>query len=437
MAPTGPHRVVVIGSGFGGLFATKRLQREPVEVTLIDREPYHLFQPLLYQVTTGILSEGEIAPPTRAVLRRQHNARVLLGEVTQIDIVSRTVRSEVAGRVTITPYDSLILAAGASQSYFGNDRFAEQAPGLKSIDDALRMRGQIFHAFELAELAGPGPEQDAWLTFVVVGGGATGVEMAGQLAELSHHSLRGNFSTFDPRNARVILVEAGQGLLTTYGERLSARVHQSLVRIGVEVRLGAPVTDVDADGVMLQLPDGSTERIAAKTKIWAAGVSGSVLGSMVASSPDVQLSRTGQVEVRPDCSLPGHPEVFVVGDLMALDSLPGVAQVAIQSGEFAARQIARRVRGRATEPEFRYHDKGQLATIARFRGVAEIGPLRVSGFVAWVLWLVVHLFYLVGFKNRLTVLIHWAVTFVSGGRSERTAPTPPLPGAASRPETGG
>jgi NADH:ubiquinone reductase (H+-translocating) len=437
MAPAGPHRVVVIGSGFGGLFATERLRREPVEVTLIDREPYHLFQPLLYQVTTGILSEGEIAPPTRQVLRRQRNARVLLGEVTAIDLAARAVTSEVAGRVTVTPYDSLIVAAGASQSYFGNDHFAEHAPGMKSIDDALRLRGQIFHAFELAELAGPGPEQDAWLTFVVVGGGATGVEMAGQLAELSHHSLEGNFSTFDPRDARVILVEAGDGLLTTYGEKLSGRVRESLERLGVDVRLGAPVIAVDADGVTLRVSDETTERIAAKTKIWAAGVSASALGSMLASGGDVQLSRTGQVQVLPDCTLPGHPEVFVVGDLMSHGDLPGVAQVAIQSGQFAARQIARRVRGRGTDPEFRYHDKGQLATIARFRAVAVVGPLRVSGFPAWVLWLVVHLFYLVGFKNRLTVLLHWAVTFIGGGRSERTAPTPPLPGAESRPATGG
>jgi NADH dehydrogenase len=422
MSDLSEHRVVVIGSGFGGLFATEQLRREPVQVILIDRTPYHLFQPLLYQMATGILSEGEIAPAAREILKRQRNVRVLLGDVSHIDLNARTVTSSATGLVTVTPYDSLIVAAGAGQSYFGNEKFAEFAPGMKSIDDALALRGQIFGAFEMAELEPDPQRRAAWLTFVVVGGGPTGVEMAGQLAELSRRGLTNNFTAFDPADARVILVEAGHGLLTDFGSNLSQRARRSLEHLGVEVRIDTSVIDVHAGGVTTRASDGSTQHIAANTRVWAAGVSASPLGGLLAGASGAQLTRSGQVEVLPDCTLPGHSEVFVVGDLMRLGQMPGVAQVAIQSGRFAARQIGHRVRGRDTEPAFHYRDKGTMATISRFKAIAVIGPLRLSGLPAWLLWLGVHLVYLIGFKNRVTVLLHWAVTFLGRARSERSAP---------------
>jgi NADH:ubiquinone reductase (H+-translocating) len=413
----------VIGTGFGGLFATKRLRREHVQVTMIGKTPYHLFQPLLYQVTTGILSVGEIAPAVREVLKRQRNVEVLVGTVNDIDLNTRTVTSSAAGLTNVTPYDSLIVAAGADQSYFGNEQFAEFAPGMKSIDDALTLRAQIFGAFELAELETDQLRRAAQLTFVVVGGGPTGVEMSGQLADLSHHSLTRNFRHIDPATARVILVEAGSALLPSFGPKLSARALVALERRGVDVLLNTRVVGVDAEGITVRTANGSPARIAAKTKVWAAGVSGSSLGVLLSLRSSATLTRSGQVVVQPDCSLPGHPEVFVVGDLMALDGLPGLAQVAIQSGQFAADQITRRLHGHVEHARFHYDDKGQLATVARFRGVASVGPFQLSGIPAWLLWLGVHVVYLVGFKNRVTVIAHWAVTFVGGARSERTAPS--------------
>jgi NADH dehydrogenase len=413
------HRVVVIGSGFGGLFATKALRRAPVEVTLIDRSNHHLFQPLLYQVATGILSEGEIAPPTREVLRKQKNVRVLLGDVTAIDVDTRQVMSVVGDQTTVTPYDSLIVAAGAGQSYFGNDQFAEFAPGMKSVEDALELRGRIFGALELAELE-PDPEKRAgWLTFVVVGAGPTGVEMAGQLAELSRHSLKGNFTTFDPADNQVILVEAAGAVLATFGPQLSAKAERDLRKVGVDVRLHAPVVGVDAEGVDVGGPDDTVTRIPARTVVWAAGVSASPLGGLLAKEAGAETNRNGQVAVEPDCTLVGHPEVFVVGDMM--QGVPGVAQVAIQSGRFAAKQIRNRLKGKPTDQAWHYRDKGSLATISRLRAIASVGPLKVSGLAAWLLWLVVHLVYLVGFRNRYSVLMHWAVTFLGNGRAERTA----------------
>lgn len=424
------HRVVIIGSGFGGLFAAKRLAREPVDVTVITRTPYHLFQPLLYQVTTGILSEGEIAPTLREVLKRHNNIRVILGDVTDIDIEEKTVTSTAAGYRTVTGYDSLIVAAGANQSYFGNDHFAPHAPCMKTIDDALALRGRIFGAFEMAELDDDPQRRAAWMTFVVVGGGPTGVEMAGQLIELSRRSMRRNFTHIDPCGARVVLLEAGPALLPPYGTQLSRRTRQSLETAGVEVHVNTSVVDVDADTVTAKQPDGTTLTIPAYTKIWAAGVSASPLGRILGQRSGAPTTRTGQVQVRPDCSLPGHPEVFVVGDMMSHGTMPGVAQVAIQSATFAAEQISRRVRGRPPRAAFHYFDKGMIATISRFRAVAVVGPLRLSGLAAWLLWLGVHLFYLVGFKNRVTVLLHWAVTFIGRSRSERTAPRARLAGHA-------
>jgi len=419
---SGRHRVVIIGSGFGGLFGAKALKRSDVDVTMVAKTTHHLFQPLLYQVATGILSEGEIAPPTREVLARQKNARVLLGEVTGIDLASQTVTSQVLGRETTTPYDSLLVAAGSSQSYFGNDQFADYAPGMKSIDDALELRGRIFGAFELAELGAlRGEDVDHLLTFVVVGAGPTGVEMAGQIAELSRRTLRRDFRAINSRNARVVLVDAAGQVLPPFGAKLGTKTKRELEKLGVEVLLGAMVTDVDERGLVLQYKDGRTERIESVTKIWAAGVQANALSATLAEQTGAPLDRAGRIGVNSDLTLPGHPEVFVVGDMIDLDHLPGVAQVAIQGAKYAAEAIDRRLAGKPPQKPFKYFDKGSMATISRFRAVALIGRFRLTGFLAWLMWLVVHLFYVTGFKNRITAVLHWAVSFLGRGRSERTA----------------
>jgi NADH dehydrogenase len=412
-------RVVIVGSGFGGLFAAQRLAKAPVDITLVAKTTHHLFQPLLYQVATGILSEGEIAPATREILREQANARVVLGEVTSIDLTARTVTSTVLGRETVHHYDELIVAAGAGQSYFGNDQFAQFAPGMKSIDDALELRGRIFGAFELAELATDPNEIDRLLTFVVVGAGPTGVEMAGQIAELARRTLRKDFRSIDPTSARVILLDAASQVLPPFGE-LGAKAHKQLNDMGVEVQLGAMVTDVDAGGLMVKDGDGQQRRIRAATKIWAAGVQASPLGQQLGEQSGAEVDRAGRIAVQQDLTLPGHPEVHVVGDMISLDRLPGVAQVAIQGGRFAADAIKARTAGRPTAPAFHYHDKGSMATISRFSAVAMIGKLKFSGFIAWMLWLVVHLAYIVGFKSRLTTVLHWLASFLGRGRAQRT-----------------
>ena len=415
------HRVVVIGSGFGGLFSTQALRgRGDVEITLIAKTTHHLFQPLLYQVATGILSEGEIAPSTREVLARQDNARVILGTVTEIDLEARTVTSVVLDQTTVTPYDSLVVAAGAGQSWFGNDHFAAHAPGMKSIDDALELRGRIFSAFEWAELATTPEDAAAYLTFVVVGAGPTGVEMAGQIAELSRRTLARDFRSIDPTSARIVLLDAAPQVLPAFGEGLGASAQARLEVMGVEVRLGARVVDVDESGLVVESADGTRERIESACKVWAAGVQASPLAAQLAERSGAGLDRAGRIEVLPDLTVPGHPEVFVVGDMISLNQLPGVAQVAIQGGRYAARQIANRLDGRPADGPFTYRDKGSMATISRFSAVASIGRLQFSGFVAWVLWLAVHLVYIIGFKHRVTTLLHWAVSFLGRGRSERT-----------------
>jgi NADH dehydrogenase len=415
------HQVVIVGSGFGGLFGAKALNRSDVDVTVVAKTGHHLFQPLLYQVATGILSQGEIAPPTREVLARQKNARVLLGEVTDIDLEARTVTSQVLGRETVTPYDSLLVAAGSSQSYFGHDEFAEFAPGMKSIDDALELRGRIFGAFELAELGAlRGENVDHLLTFVVVGAGPTGVEMAGQIAELSRRTLRRDFRAINSRSARVLLVDAAGQVLPPFGAKLGQKTKRELEKLGIEVMLGAMVTHVDERGLDVQFKDGRAERIEAVTKIWAAGVQANALTRTLSEQTGAPLDRAGRIAVNSDLTLPGHPEVFVVGDMIDLDHLPGVAQVAIQGAKYAAEAIGRRLSGKPPQGPFKYFDKGSMATISRFRAVAMIGKLRLTGFNAWLMWLVVHLFYVTGFKNRVTAVLHWAVSFVGRGRSERT-----------------
>ncbi|MDP3892929.1 NAD(P)/FAD-dependent oxidoreductase [Nocardioides sp.] len=411
----------MIGSGFGGLFGAKALRRTDVDVTMIAKTTHHLFQPLLYQVATGILSAGDIAPPTREVLAKQRNVQVLLGEVTEIDLEKRLVTSEVLGRANVAPYDSLIVAAGAGQSYFGNDHFSEFAPGMKSIDDALELRGRIFGAFELAELgAQRGDNVDHLLTFVVVGAGPTGVEMAGQIAELAHRTLKKDFRAINTRSARVILLDAAPQVLPPFGAKLGAKTKTELEKLGVEVQLGAMVTNVDERGLEVKYKDGRVEEIAAVTKIWAAGVQANPLGATLSAQTGAPLDRAGRIAVNPDLTLPGYPEVFVVGDMISLDNLPGVAQVAIQGAKYAAKEIRNRLDGKAPQKPFHYFDKGSMAIISRFRAVAMVGRFRLTGLIAWLMWLAVHLVYITGFKNRVSALLKWFISFLGRGRSART-----------------
>jgi len=430
------HRVVVVGGGFGGLFATRALRRAPVRVTLLDRVNHHLFQPLLYQVATGILSEGEIAPPLRSVLRRQRNVGVELAEVSGFDLDRRTVTAvRPDGGGFELPYDSLIVSAGAGQSYFGHDQFSRWAPGMKTINDALELRGRILGAFEIAELEQDPEKRRAWLTFAVVGGGPTGVEIAGQIAELSRRVLSDDFREIDPRNARVMLFDGGEEVLAEFGDKLSAKGKMGLERLGIEVHTSSTVVDIDGDGVVVESA-GERRRIDAQTKIWAAGVQASPLARRLADASGAECDRAGRVSVLPDCSLPGHPEVFAIGDMMALDRLPGVAEVAMQQGIHAATTIKRRLRAEETKP-FRYRDLGSMATISRFRAIVSFRGIRLSGFLGWLAWLFVHLAFLTGFKNRFSTVLHWAITFTGGGRPERTITMQQIIGRVAIGEAGG
>lgn len=413
------HRVAIIGSGFGGLFATQALRKEEVEITMIAKTTHHLFQPFLYQVATGILSPGEIAPTTREILRRQQNVRVLLGEVTEFDLKAKTITALAASEQYSVEYDSLIIAVGASQSYFGNDHFAQFAPGMKSIDDALELRGRIFSSFELAELSDDATEIERLMTFVIVGAGPTGVEMAGQIAELAHRTLYLDFRKIDTRKARVILLDAAPSMLGNFGIRLSNKAKAQLERLGVEIRLGAKVVGIDHNGLDLVSSDEARHRIEASCKIWAAGVKANPLTQTIATQSGSPLDSVGRVLVEPDCSILGHPEIFVIGDMMALNNLPGVAQVAIQSGRHAAAQIVKRIKGDQRQTPFVYKDKGSMVTVSRFYAIASTGKIQIAGAGAWLLWLGVHIVYLIGFKHRVTTLLHWVVSFVGSGRAER------------------
>jgi NADH dehydrogenase len=414
------HRVVIVGAGFGGLFAARFLGGAPVAVTVVDRTNHHLFQPLLYQVATGILSAGQVAPPTRDVLKRYRNVSVELAEVTGIDLAGRqvaVVRPD--GRPLALPYDSLIVGAGVGQSYFGHDEFSEFAPGMKTLDDALAQRERIFGAFEMAELEDDAEARQAWLTFVVVGGGPTGVEISGQIAELSRRALTGNFSRFDPAaEVKVLLFEGGKEILATFGDRLSEKGTKALQKAGVEVHTGSIVTGVDADGVDVKGKDGTVTRYPAKTKIWAAGVAASPLAKILADASGAEADRAGRIKVQPDCSLSGHPEVFAVGDMMSLNDLPGVAEVAMQTGIHAARTIKRRLNGEESQP-FTYRDLGSMAAVSRRRAIVSFHGVRVSGFLGWLMWLFVHLAFMTGFKNRFKTLISWSLSFLGRGRTER------------------
>ncbi len=418
-ATAASHRVVIVGSGFGGLFATRFLRRASVDVRLIDRTNHHLFQPLLYQVATGILSEGQIAPATRDILHRQKNLTVELGEVTGFDLEGRlALVTRPDGRGDAVPYDSLVVAAGVGQSYFGHDEFQPFAPGIKTLADALELRMRIFGALERAELEEDPELRAEWLTFVAIGGGPTGVEISGQIAELSRRALDRNFRRFDPAEIRVLLFDGGDEILATFGDRLSERGTRELSKTGVEIHVRSIVVGVDERGVDVKRTDGTVTRYPARTKIWAAGVAASPLARLLAEASGAECDRAGRIEVQPDCSLPGHPEVFAVGDMMALDGLPGVAEVAMQTGIHAARTIARSLDGKEPEP-FRYRDLGSMAVISRRKAIVSFRGLRISGFLGWLMWLVVHLTFMTGFKNRFLTIFYWLFSFIGHGRTER------------------
>ncbi|MBJ8337964.1 FAD-dependent oxidoreductase [Antrihabitans sp. YC3-6] len=416
------HHVVVIGSGFGGLTAARALKKSDVDVTLIAKTTHHLFQPLLYQVATGILSEGEIAPYTRVILRKQKNVEVLLGDVTDIDLTNNTVTSKLIDMNTVTPFDSLVVAAGAQQSYFGNDHFATFAPGMKTIDDALELRGRILGAFEAAEVTTSQAERDRRLTFVVVGAGPTGVELAGQIAELADRTLDGAFRNIDPSDCRVILLDAAAAVLPPMGEKLGLKAQRRLESMGVEIQLNAMVTDVDYMGLTVKDKDGNERRIESACKVWSAGVQASPLGKLLAEQSDgTTTDRAGRVVVEPDLTLKGHPNVFVVGDLMSVQGVPGMAQGAIQGAKYATKLIKAGLEGKddpAARKPFKYFDKGSMATVSRFNAVAQVGKFEMAGFIAWLSWLALHLFYLVGYKNRFTTIVAWFITFLGRNRGQ-------------------
>ncbi|WP_022868436.1 NAD(P)/FAD-dependent oxidoreductase [Schaalia vaccimaxillae] len=416
------HRIVIIGSGFAGLTAARKLASQDVDITILAKTSHHLFQPLLYQVATGILSEGDIAPTTREILAKKKNVRVVQALVTDIDVENKVVLWRNHNIAHKTPYDTLIVAAGAGQSYFGNDHFAVFAPGLKSIDDALELRARIFTAFEIAEITRNDPDQvKKLMTFVVVGAGPTGVEMAGQIRELASKTLKGEFRKIDSTQARVILVDGADHPLPPFGAKLGEATRKSLEKMGVEVRMNALVTDLDADTVTLKFADGSTETIYSSCKVWAAGVQASELGKILSDRTGVEIDRAGRVVVNKDLTIADHPEIFVLGDMMSVPGVPGVAQGAIQSAKFAADTIKARLNGRTPrKQEFTYFDKGSMATIARFKAVVKMGQLKMTGFPAWVAWCFLHLLYIVSFKSQVGTLIHWFFSFVSGDRSQRT-----------------
>jgi NADH dehydrogenase len=415
---TGRHKAVIVGGGFGGLSAAIGLKRAPVDVTLLDRCNYHLFQPLLYQVATGALSPANIASPLRDILNRQKNTRVLLGETVDIDVANhRVILSDGA-----VDYDTLIIATGSSHQYFGHDEWAEFAPGLKTIEDATDMRRRILLAFEAAERERDPKKLDAWMTFVIAGAGPTGVELAGALGEIANDTLRRDFRDIDPSKARIFLVEGADRVLPTYPPKLSAAARTMVERLGVTVRTGAFVTDVRKESVTIR-EGGRTETIPTRTILWAAGVLASPLGRILAAKAGATLDKAGRVIVEPDLTVPGHPEIFVIGDLANFSyqtgkPLPGVAQTAIQGGRYAAKAIKRRLRGEKTAP-FHYLDKGNLATIGRGAAVADLPGLRLSGWPAWLLWIFVHLFTIVEFQNRLLVFVQWSWFYFTYDRSAR------------------
>ncbi len=420
MAAHPRHRVVVVGGGFGGLPATRFLARSrDIEVTLIDRRNHHLFQPLLYQVATGILSPGQISPVLRHMFRRAKNVRVVLSTVTGFDLEHRVVHTtSIPGRFDEYPYDSLIVAAGAGQSYFGHDEFALIAPGMKTIDDALELRRRVYGALELAETMDEPALRRFWTTFVVVGAGPTGVELAGQIRELAVRSLTGDFRTFDPGSVRVILVDGGKEPLANFGGTLSSRARSELEKMGVELHMGLRVVGVDPFGVDTEDPDGVKGRFDAATVIWAAGVQASPLASALAEATGATTDRAGRIEVLPDLTLPGRPEVFALGDMASIAELPGVCEVAMQGGLHAAHTIRKRLRGEDGVP-FRYRDLGSAASIGRFKAIVNMRGVHLSGFAGWLVWFFVHIGFLNGFAHRASTMLRWFQAMVGHSRPER------------------
>jgi NADH dehydrogenase len=422
------HQVVVVGGGFGGLQAVWKLRRAPVEITLVDRRNFHLFQPLTYQVATGALSPDEIAYPLRAIFKRNRNVRVLLAEVADFDLGARELHLRSVSGVPAPErlgYDTLIVAGGSQYSYFGHEEWRLHAAEVKSLESALGVRSRLLAAFEAAEGEPNAEVRDAWLTFVIVGAGPTGVEMAGQIAELARDTLRRDFRNIDLRRARILLVEAADRVLTSFPPSLSAKAERSLQRLGVTVLTGRAVIGIDAAGVTLDGGDAGSERIATRVVIWAAGVTASGLAGQLAELTGAERDSAGRVTVESDLTLPGHPEVFAIGDMVRVRPangepvvLPGLAPVAMQQGRYAASVVRARLRGREYGG-FRYRDKGNLATIGRAAAVADIKGIRLSGFAAWATWLLVHLWYLIGFQNRLLVLIRWSFSFATHGRGAR------------------
>ncbi len=412
------HKVVILGGGFGGLTAALKLKNAPVQVTLIDRCNYHLFQPLLYQVATGSLSPANVAGPLRQVLRKQKNTQVLLGEAVDID----TAKRQVILSDGVVDYDTLIVATGSTHQYFGHDEWEQFAPGLKNLNDATAMRGRILLAFEAAERERDPEKLRAWMTFVIVGAGPTGAELAGALGEIAHDTLKHDFRDIDPSNTRIVLVEGTDRPLPTYPPKLSEDARKMLERLGVTVRTGAMVVGIDAECVTIKEGD-RTEKIPTRTVLWAAGVLASPLGKILNQHAGAPLDKASRVLVEPDLTVPGHPEIFVIGDLANFSHqtgqpLPGVAQPAIQEGAYVAKVIRARFRGEKVKP-FHYFDKGNLATIGRFAAVADLNWLQISGLPAWLIWIFIHLLYIVQFQNRLLVMTQWAWLYLTFDRSAR------------------
>jgi len=411
-------RVVIVGGGFGGLYAARSLKHANADVTLIDRRNFHLFSPLLYQVATGALSPGEIASPLRYVLNRQKNTQVLLGEVVDIDGDKRELVLNDQSRV---PYDTVIFATGSTHSYFGHPEWSVMAPGLKTVEDATEIRTRLLLAFERAEKDTDLEARRAHLTFVVVGGGPTGVELAGAIAEISRDTLKKDFRSINPADANIFLIEGTERLLPTYPPKLSRAAERALTKLGVQSRTGAMVTGIDEHGVTVK-KHNTVKKIAAKTVLWAAGVQASPIGKLLSDRLGLTLDHAGRVPVEPDLSITGHPEILVIGDLAAFlqdgKQVPGVAPTAIQQGHYAARLITHRLRNEKTKP-FRYLDKGSLATIGRNQAVADIGPFQFSGVLAWLAWLFIHLLYIVEFENRLLIVVQWAYDYFTHNRGAR------------------
>jgi NADH:ubiquinone reductase (H+-translocating) len=417
-------RVVIIGGGFGGLFAARALRKSPVQVTLIDRAQHHLFQPLLYQCATGILSEGQITAPLRQVLRRHRNVECVMAEVTDIDAEHRRVRARrPLGAEIDFGYDYLIVAAGAGLSYFGHDEFAALAPGMKTIADALTIRRRVFGAFEMAETAADAREQQAWLTFALVGAGPTGVELAGQIRELATKTLRREYRNIRPEDARVLLFDGGAAPLAAFGPRLSAKATKTLTDLGVELHMDSMVTDIDRDGLLVRAKNGSTSRHQARVVLWTAGVAAPPVAAAIAKATGAACDRAGRIHVGDDLTIPGHPEISVIGDVMSLRDLPGMAEVAMQSGHYAGDRIRRAVAGQHADRPFRYRDLGSAAYISRGRAVLSAGPLQLSGFAGWVAWLFIHIAFLTGYRNRVGAILTWWLAFTKDSRRERAFTT--------------